>query len=296
MESLTLNKIGDLFTSQAINSVASGNIEIISKTLDKHLDNIIYPITVAEAFDIAFSHLSEAYKSEYLFKNVITTDYFLEKKTKKNAVMLSEFRVGQSKADCVIMNNISVCYEIKTALDNLKRLPEQLNDYVSLFDEVYVVCDKQHLDKVLKISPEEVGVIELTPKNKLICKRKATRITSEVDAYLMINSLRAQEYKFIAEKITQNIINVPNVDLYTYCLDIFLDTPGDVLRKLFRESIKNHRKNNHAFLDSLPRSLKSSAISFNIPSTHQKQLKKIMSMYIQKDHDYVLPIYARQTV
>lgn len=45
---------------------------------------------------------------------------FLKKHKINKAVMLSEFRVGANKADCVILNGLSTCYEIKTELDNLK--------------------------------------------------------------------------------------------------------------------------------------------------------------------------------
>lgn len=283
-DTLQPNKIGELFTSQALNSLANGNINIISDILEKHFENIEYPITIADAFEIAYSYLSNFYKSEYLFKNIITNNLFLSKSLQKNAVMLSEFRVGQSKADCVIVDNYSTCYEIKTSLDNLKRLPEQLNDYLSLFDKVYVVCDKSHLDKVNDVCPEEVGIIELTTNNNLIKKRKATRIVTPVNAITLINSLRANEYKYIAEKISKSSINVPNVDLYDHCINILLNDQTNNLRKLFIEAIKKYRKNNHAFIESLPRSLKSSAISFNIPPRHQKELKSIMSKYIQKDY------------
>lgn len=283
-ETLQLNKLGELFTSQALNSLATGNINIILDTLENHFENIDYPISIADVFEIAYSYLSHSYKSEYLFKNIITNNLFLNKSSNKNSVMLSEFRVGQSKADCVIIDSYSTCYEIKTSLDNLKRLPEQLSDYTSLFDKVYVVCDKSHIDKVYTICQDEVGIIELTSNNKLINKRKATVIDHPLDATMLINSLRANEYKYIAEKITKSQINVPNVDLYDHCLNIFNSDLTINLRKHFIEAIKLFRKNNHAFIDSLPRSLKSSAISFNIPPSRQRQLKNIMSKYIQEDY------------
>ncbi|STV31066.1 Uncharacterised protein [Klebsiella pneumoniae] len=134
--------IGQLFTSQAINAVADGDFSLLHELIGNVLTPKFFPVKVSEIFDIAFKKLSREYKSEYFFKNIIANEVFLKKHKKNAAVMLSEFRVGTNKADCVILNGLSTCYEIKTELDNLKRLPEQLNSYISLFDKVYVVAAK----------------------------------------------------------------------------------------------------------------------------------------------------------
>lgn len=75
--------------------------------------------------------------------------------------MLSEFRVGTNKADCVILNGKSVCYEVKTDFDTLIRLPEQLNSYSQVFDEVYVVSTLKHLKNVERICPDNIGIMIL---------------------------------------------------------------------------------------------------------------------------------------
>ncbi|MEN4518870.1 sce7726 family protein [Pantoea agglomerans] len=283
--------IGQLFTSQAINAVADGDFSLLHELAANDLTPKFFPIKVSEVFDIAFKKLSREYKSEYFFKNIIANEVFLKKHKKNEAVMLSEFRVGTSKADCVILNGLSTCYEIKTELDNLKRLPEQLNSYVNLFDKVYVVAAKTHLEKIKQIIPAAVGIIQLTEKNKLDEIKPALVIDSEINPKLMISSMRVAEYKYMAEKITGARIDLPNMDVYTFCLDVFEKTESRTLRKHFRESIKMYRANDISFINTLPRSLKSSAISFSITQSRQRSLTKILSSYIEKD-DICTSLYS----
>lgn len=283
--------IGQLFTSQAINAVADGDFSLLHELAANALTPEFFPVKVSEIFDIAFRKLSREYKSEYFFKNIIANEVFLKKHKKNESVMLSEFRVGTSKADCVILNGLSTCYEIKTELDNLKRLPEQLSSYVNLFDKVYVVAAKTHLEKIRLIIPASVGIIQLTEKNRLNEIKPALVIDSEINPKLMISSMRVAEYKYMAEKITGIRIDLPNMDIYNFCLNVFEKTESQTLRKYFRESIKNHRENDISFINTLPRSLKSSPISFSITQSRQRSLTKILSSYIEKD-DICTSLYS----
>jgi hypothetical protein len=283
--------IGQLFTSQAINAVADGDFSLLHELAATALTPKFFPVKVSEIFDIAFKKLSHEYKSEYFFKNIIANEVFLKKHKKNQAVMLSEFRVGTNKADCVILNGLSTCYEIKTELDNLKRLPEQLDAYTNLFDKVYVVAAKTHIEKIKIIIPETVGIIELTEKNMLDEIKPASVIDSEINPKLMISSMRIAEYKHMAEKISGMRIDLPNMDVYSFCLEIFENTDSQTLRKHFRDSLKIHRANNISFINTLPRSLKSSAISFSINQSRQRSLTKILSSYIEKD-DICTSLYS----
>lgn len=51
--------------------------------------------------------------------------------------------------------------------------------------------------------------------------------------------MRIAEYKFMAEEISGDKINLPNMDVYSFCLEIFENTDSYTLRKHFRNSLKN---------------------------------------------------------
>lgn len=61
--------------------------------------------------------------------------------------------------------------EIKSDIDNLYRLEEQLKSYYTCFNKVYVACGKRHYKEISKIKGG-FGIIYIT-ENTLIIKRKA---------------------------------------------------------------------------------------------------------------------------
>lgn len=68
---------------------------------------------------------------------------------------------GNRKADLVVIHdNKSIAYEIKSELDNLTKLNEQIRDYQEVFNEVYVViADKFKISQEIKNLPKNIGLI-----------------------------------------------------------------------------------------------------------------------------------------
>lgn len=101
------------------------------------------------------------------------------------------------------------------------RLEEQLDSYLQLFDEAYVVCSATHLQSVLNIAPPCVGILVLNELNRFTQIRKASKRTQPLNRGLLIQSLRQEEYKQLAETLINDEINLPNTLLYKECLSIF---------------------------------------------------------------------------
>ncbi|MCR9002731.1 sce7726 family protein [Rahnella perminowiae] len=272
-----------IFTSQAISEIANGDYSLLYRVVNEFIQPRFMPIKIADIFDLTLSKVSIDYKNEYFYKNVIANNIFLKKHSPTKATMINELRIGSSKADCVILNGYSTCYEIKTEFDNLKRLPEQLNNYCNIFDRVYVVSAEKHVEKILKCIPENVGVILLTKRGTLKEVRKAITLESSVDPDLMIQSLRRDEYVYIAEKISKVDVNVSNMNIYEHCLKIFKTEDSSSLRILFRESLKKYRSVNLELLNKVPQSLANSVISCRLKLTEQENLANILSEYIERD-------------
>jgi len=69
------------------------------------------------------------------------------------------FADKRRKADIIqIIDNKLYAYEIKSAFDNLTKLPHQLKDYSVSFDYLSIVCDKRHLDDIKKHVPRTIGI------------------------------------------------------------------------------------------------------------------------------------------
>lgn len=79
------------------------------------------------------------------------------------ALILDEMGLCQGvvRADVVVVNGSLHGFEIKSAQDTLKRLPEQARIYNQVFDKVAIVAPENHLKKIENIVPGWWGLIEV---------------------------------------------------------------------------------------------------------------------------------------
>ncbi|MDC4534808.1 hypothetical protein ACL9Z5_002544 [Acinetobacter calcoaceticus] len=259
--SLEYKSLSKIFNSSILNSVADGDFSYLNK-IASNFSIELCPLK--DFYDQAYSLLEKNYPNEYVFKNQIANKILCGKHSLNTATMLSEFRVGKNKADCIILNGKSTCYEIKTDYDSLIRLEEQLNSYQQLFDEVYVVCSKKYEKTIMETVPENFGVLSLTQRCTLKTLRIASQRTAPLNRQLLIDSLRQTEYKQLAEEISGEKISVPNMLVYEKCKAIIYNYNDDVdLNKKYIKILKQSRKNNDTFIKGAPKSLVNAAISYN---------------------------------
>ena len=131
-------------------------------------------ITYGEVISRIYAYMDKEYRNEYFYKNTIFNQLLVQRHDLYNTAALTELPIADSKADFVMINGKGVVYEIKTDLDNLQRLQNQINDYYKIFSYVNVVVSKKQLDKVCEVLEDtKVGIIELTKSGRLICRKKA---------------------------------------------------------------------------------------------------------------------------
>ena len=111
--------------------------------------------------------------------------------SKSKAVSAFEIPVGDSRADLCRVNGHSYCYEIKTAFDKLDRLEKQLEDYLSVFEFVYVVCPDERVMEILPTLPKEVGIISYDDHrtNPGFITRKKASLSSSICPEKQIQAL-----------------------------------------------------------------------------------------------------------
>jgi len=272
-----------LFSSKRLTEVASGNFEFLLRVANHYSDNLHKEFTVAEVFECSYAALSREYRTEYFFKNTVAERLLLGRHSLNTATALPEFRVGRNKADCVILNGSSTCYEIKSDFDNLDRLPEQLTSYKKLFDKVYVVVGKLHLSKVLSSCETDVGILELTSRKNLRIIREATISTEPIDIPVLMRSLRAHEYRDIVSTLLNKKVDYPNTEIFSACESILKELPPSDVRKAFCTTLKKTRKIEKEFILSLPRSLLMAGIGFKLRTDHRRSLSKNLNKIFSKD-------------
>lgn len=291
---INYKELANLFTSNHLNELAKGNFSLI-----EHIQDTVFRsqknITISDIFDQSFEILTENYPNEYIYKNMIIQKLFLTKYDFNKATILTEFRVGKRKADCVILNGKSTCYEIKTELDSLHRLSFQLEAYEKLFNEVYVVCSSKFTKKLLNDLEPHFGIIEFTPKMTLRKVRKSSIENATIDKNLMMQSLRQPEYKMLASTISNEDIIVPNTEIYDYCFKIIKNFKNEKkLNKIYIDTLKTKRKNDDKIIEKFPSSLINAAISYNFLKSDLEQLTNILN-FQKGESENVLPNITRET-
>lgn len=275
--SINIREVSKLFNSNKLSALADGDLSFVQKVAKEYLALDLCNFNVSEIYSLAYQRLSKEYRDEYYFKNTIANKILLGKYSLNTAIMLSEFRVGKSKADCVIINGKTTCYEIKSEFDNLTRIDAQLKDYLSLFDEVYVVCSSKHLISVLTKVDSRVGVIELTSRNTLSIKRQAIQRVHNLDVELMIRSLRKDEYISLVEKVTGKIPDVPNSLLMKSCLQILKSADPSLIATCFIDVLKEKRFNDATLINALPKILVNAVVSYQFSKNQEDSLKRIFN-------------------
>lgn len=273
--SLEYKSLSKIFNSNILSSVADGDFSYLNKIA---LNFSIEPCSLKDLYDQVYLLLEKNYQNEYVFKNHIANKILCGKHSLNTATMLSEFRVGKNKADCIILNGKSTCYEIKTDYDSLIRLEDQLNSYEQLFDEVYVVCSKKYEKTIIEMVPENFGVISLTHRCTLKTLRAASQRVVPLNRELLINSMRQNEYKQLAEEISGEKISTPNMLVYEECKTIIYDYNDEFdLNKKYIKILKQSRKNNGNFIKDVPKSLANAAISYNFSKNQIKYLLEYLN-------------------
>lgn len=72
---------------------------------------------------------------------------------------------GTVRVDVAVINDMLHGYEIKSAADNLLRLPTQQEHYGKVFEKMTLVADERHVEEAVKIVPQYWGLIAVGIKD-----------------------------------------------------------------------------------------------------------------------------------
>lgn len=295
---MNYRNLAKIFTSSNINKVAQGDFSNIYDAVS-NFPNLEDLNTLEEIYDESYKLLCKHYPNEYVVKNIIANNILIGTHSMNTASMLSELRVGSNKADCVIINGHSTCYEIKTKYDSLKRLSDQLVSYVKAFDQTYVVIHEVHLDAVLQIYSKNpnFGIMISNNRNSLSRKIVAPK-SSFFDVDVMFHTLRKEEYMDIIKDITGIEPSYPATELFSECKNIFCRLEHNEANQQFKRVLKKYRRNDDGFINKLPKSMKNLGISFKISERDKSTITTslLKGDVLKKERVNVLPVYERKAV
>jgi hypothetical protein len=199
------------------------------------------PRTYARFFDACHAELWAHHRSEYVYKNAIASKILMGRHSVRTTRFLSEFRVDACKADVVLINGTSTCYEIKTELDGLDRLSRQLDSYGNVFDLTYVVTFPGYVEQVLRSVPRHVGVLSLTEDYAFATRREATSNRHNIKPASVFDSLRRDEYTEIIRDAYGHVPAVPNTQMYRECRRLFSDLAPEAVHDAMVRVLKRRR-------------------------------------------------------
>ncbi len=116
-------------------------------------------------------------------KNILSTNDLiirsaLKEVLKKKHARDKELRIidelgvqhGSVRIDIAVINGIMHGYEIKSDRDTLARLPEQMTEFNTVFDQLTLVVGKQHLYQAIHIVPDWWGITiaRINSKGKVV--------------------------------------------------------------------------------------------------------------------------------
>jgi hypothetical protein len=106
-----------------------------------------------------------------------------------------ELPAASARIDLAVINGTMTGYEIKSSLDNLKRLPNQLEAYRKIFDFISVVTASKHVEKIISEIPDSIGVL-LVDENL-----PETIRNYEIQPFYLLMLLRREEVINLAKKL-----------------------------------------------------------------------------------------------
>jgi hypothetical protein len=272
-----LSAAARLFSSAVFNEMSqTGKSPLFSRLIyQSQAYELVGPTSiVGDLFDVVFNVLKDkAYRHEYSYKAAIINKILLGTHSLHTASMLSEFRVGKSKADIVILNGTSSAYEIKSERDNLNRLEGQLESYLKVFAKVNIITGEGHLEKINSIANKDVGLLLLNDRYQISIIRKPIERKDRIEPRMLFESLQRKEQIEILMQFGVSPPAVPNTQLHEALLEKFLKLPSAQLHDITIKTLKKTRSliRLQDFTRSIPPSLRAIALSISLNKSEQER-------------------------
>lgn len=252
------------------------------------IDKIDPATTLEQFFEWVYNILFNNYRNEYIYKNVITNKILLGKHSLNTSQILTEFRVGRSKADIVLLNGTTTVYEIKSEYDSFARLEKQIQSYFEIFDFVNVITSQSHAKKLNSILPKKAGILVLSKRNTISTVREPISNKENINPTILFDSFRKTEYLKIIREYYGSIPDVPNTQIYRECKKLFCKIPNvyihDLTIKILKE--RNNSKMLKNFIDKAPPSVSAYAMSI---SGQEKKMQILMDLFSSKIYSLLIP-------
>lgn len=237
-----------LFSSALFRPLIQGResvrLDAVSSILRRNL-GISSELPNSAVVSKAYQVLVDEYRSEYFYKNLITSKLLVGRHRAANTGLLSEFKIGTSIADCVLINGRGMVYEIKTEFDSPGKLQGQLTNYYRAFPYVTVVVHHRLTDRYLKVLDDSpVGLTAVNDRGSLTTVKAAEFEAGAFDRKTIFNTLRLCEIRTILRGWFGDVPEGPSGRRYSMLLSLTQEMPVDIFQNAMQTAVKSRGPRN----------------------------------------------------
>lgn len=149
---------------------------------------------------------------------------------------------GKYRMDVAVINRQLHGYEIKSAADNLNRLPAQQASYNMIFDRITLVADEKHVPEAFKILPAHWGLIAVSAiaGKPLLQEIWPARQNPSVDPFALCQLLWRDEALTIlkAKRLVSGLWSLPRKRLWQV---LAREIEINELKLLIRQTLKERK-------------------------------------------------------
>jgi len=138
----------------------------------------------------------------------------------QEVTIFEELRVARHRPDLVLVNGSTCALEVKSQYDNSWRLGRQLDEYLRVFDTVYLVCESGQIERFARLIPQHVGIISLTGDTCSIA-REGKPDHERLDHRAIFVAMRRSEHLRVAKERFGHEPKVPNTLIFEHCFELF---------------------------------------------------------------------------
>lgn len=286
-----LPSLGRMFSPLVMDHIAlKGRSGYLSEVCSNSrlIEQIDPSMPLAQFFDLIYMILFKSYRNEYIYKNAIANKILLGRHSLNTSHMLTEFRVGNCKADVVVVNGTSAVYEIKSELDSFARLENQVKNYLKIFDYINVITSASQVNKLKSILPDKAGILLLTNRNTISTIRESKSNRKNTNQSILFDSLRKNEYVKAIKEYFGIVPDVPNTQIYKECKKLFSKIPAELAHDLTINILRRRRNTRvlKEFIEKAPASLSAYAMSI---CSEKAKMRALMSRFSKNIGSVFIP-------
>lgn len=282
----SLRSLSFLYSTATVrNIIKTNSLLSIKERVDKHrnvFQNSDSEVTFSNLLSQLYVQMTNNYCNEYLYKNVILNKCFIDKYGLEDTVLIDEFKIGKSVADIILLNGEIKIFEIKTDLDSLKRLDNQLADYQTIANKVNIVTTHKYVNELSqRYGRSPYGIIEFT-KGELQEHKTAESNTNFLSHEAMFKAIRKEEYIDIVKSKFGILPAVPNTQIFQECLKLIKKIPLLEFQKLVIGQLKKRKIKNPDLLlgNQVPKELRFICHSLNLDKNQYQTLHNLLNTTI----------------